>query len=482
MIKFLRTLVWIDDEIRPDKTDATGEAFRSFFYPTAQEFQKRKLLVHLHPYDADISSTGGDNIFDEDSESFGSAVTLAKKADVVVLDWHLGRNDPKNSIELLKKLKDESAIRYIIVLSQYAERFEDEMKAEEMMVGDSGNITGSHLFQNIGGAWADIQGTHIIVMRKPAPGASAVDFSNSVIEAIYDLMSKANPDYLHWAAIEIAAKLRHSIPGWVQAIPRGTDAAFLSELKSEKCEARDFIPEHLLEDLSHKAKLHVLKSLDLDSCNPEHWKNKSYTIQATVAGSERYKKFVHFSFPALKLEKKDVDTIRQQSGSDQPSKSFLISQQAFTEFCENISSAPEAFPTFGAVYIEKTTNGASGLAGNKDLQTIYLCLSQECDSLRSDNLLILEGSVTQGSSTQEGVTRLSLQGKIFGFLPEARSIQSVTVDNGSSGGYAQRLEKFDKIGQLRKATARRILSRFWNHLSRSAVNLSRFTLKDREGE
>ncbi len=52
--------------------------------------------------------------------------------------------------------------------------------------------------------WANSQGAHIIVMKKPDPGSySAENFSNSVIDAIYALMSKANPDYLHWVAIEV---------------------------------------------------------------------------------------------------------------------------------------------------------------------------------------------------------------------------------------------------------------------------------------
>lgn len=483
MLKFLRTMVWIDDEIRPDQTDHLGDPFRFLFYPIAQEFQRHELLVHLHPYDANTSSDG-DNIFDEDdSKCFDSAVALSKKSDVTILDWHLGRDDPKNSIRLLKSLENESAIRYIIVLSRYDDRFETEMREAKMLVSGSANSTKSYLFRRNGDAWANSHGTHIIVMKKPGSGVySAENFSNSVINAIYDLMLKANPDYLHWAAIEIAAKLRHSIPGWVKALPCGTDAAVLSELSSEKTEARDYIPEHLLEDLSHLAKLHMLESLELECCKPEFWGNKAYDIQQTPTSSERFKKFVHFSFASSKIEKKDVDSIREKSATDESSKHFLVSQQLFTEFCENISSVLEPFPTFGAVYVHGLTADASIKAkniSNDETNTIYLCLSQECDSLRGHNLMLLEGSITHGSSAKEGITKLSVLGKVFGFLHEAQSLQSVAVENV---GNERRLGKFKKIGQLRKATAQRILNRFWNHLSRSAVNLSRFTLKDRNGE
>jgi hypothetical protein len=485
MKNFLRTLVWIDDEIRPEKTDHLGDPFRSLFYPIAQEFQKQNLLVHLCSYDADTRNEGG-NMFDETAtKSFESAVSLAKKADVIILDWHLGADDPKNSILLLKSLEKESAIRYIIVLSEYDGDFETDMKKNGMLVSASVKFTESHLYQRKGGAWANSQGTHIIVMKKPDLGsASASVFSHSVINSIYDLMSKANPDYLHWAAIEIAAKVRHSIPGWIQAIPCGTDAAVLSELISDDSEACDFIPEHLLEDLSHLAKLHSLLSLDSENCEPSHWQNKTYDSEALPTNSERYKKFVHFSLASSDLDKKSVDTIRKKSLEEDPCKLFLKSQQSFTSFCENLSGTTESFPTFGSVYVlepKEDDNADSSNIDEGEFHIIYVCLSQECDSVRSNSLILLKGSVASGSSTKENITKLALQDKVFGFLPEAQSIKSVDVDLGDEGSIRQ-LTQFKKIGQLRKATARRILSRFWNHVSRSAVNLSRFTLKDRDGE
>ena len=473
MMKFLRTLVWIDDEIRPDKVDTSGDRFRSFFYPTAQEFQKRELLVHLHPYDADTSTDGGNTFDDNDSKSLGSAVALAKKSDVIILDWHLGREDPKNSIQLLKRLVEESAIRYIVVLSKYAEKFADEMREGGMLADNSGNSSGSKFSQGNGDTWVNSQGAHIVVRKKPEPSSfSAEEFCGSIFDVIYDLMSKANLDYLHWTAIEIAAKLRHSIPSWVQAIPCGTDAAFLSELSSDKTEARDFIVENLLEDLNHIAKLNSLSSLESANCALEHWTNKPYAIQNIATSDERCKKFVHFHLSSSKLEKKDVTSIRENQTEDEPSKIFLRSQQSLTEFCENLSSDLEPFPTFGAVY--KQADSADVKSNN-----IYVCLSQECDALRSQSLMILKGKLDDGTTLKEGETKLSLLGNVFRFLPEAQSLQSVIV---CSKGDGRCLDGFQKVSQLRKSTARRILSRFWNHMSRSAVNLSRFTLKERDGQ
>jgi len=304
-------------------------------------------------------------------------------------------------------------------------------------------------------------------------------FCDSIIDNVYALMIKAHPDYLHWAAIEIAAKFRHFMPGWIQAIPSGTDAAVLSELISDKTEARNFIPAHLLEDLSNISELYTLESLALENCRREHWLNKAYEVQ-DIGIEERYKKITHFLLPASKIKEKDVtDLFGNITGEDHcPCRKFVEAQRAFAGFCEKISSVSKPFPTFGAIYKSlestatqdtETQNGATG--------TIYLCLSQECDSLRKKNLLLLKGTVDNGSSAEESVIRLSYLGETFVFLPKAENLRTVNVLGEKT---ERRLDGYEKIGHLRKATVRRILSRFWNYMSRSAVNLPRFTLVERD--
>lgn len=478
MRKFLRTLVWIDDEIRPDQTDERGNPFRSFFYPITQEFQKRQILVHLHPYSSDRD--GGDDTFSSNnSESFDSSLDLAKKADIILLDWHLGRQDPTNSISLLKKLDLEPAIRHVVVLSQYADRFENEMRSGDMLATDEDASNDQKLFRRKGDAWVNGHGTYIILMNKNnLSSSSASEFCNCIVDRIFELMSTASPDYLHWTAFEIAGKLRHTIPYWIQAIPNGTDAAILSELISDSTESRDFIPENLLEDLSHIAKLHALSSLDVQNCQA-----KPYEVRSVSAGDLRHKKFVHFSRGVLVIDAdgkqssisiKDINSMRKTDNDDiEECEKFMLSQQIFSEFCEHISKAPEAGPTFGAIFTKSEVTSDTSI---NSPQEIYLCLSQECDSVREDNLIMLRGSLVSGKSTKEGVTKLSFRKNVFGFLPVANSIQSaevVEVDGERSLG------GFIKKGQLRRATARRILSRYWNYLSRSAVNLPTFARVDR---
>jgi hypothetical protein len=481
MRKFLRTLVWIDDEIRPDKTDIQGDRFRSFFYPTTQEFQKNQILVHLHPYQSDLIGDDDDTFSSDNSDSFNSALNLAKTADIILLDWHLGRKDPNNSIKLLKHLDAEPAIRIVIILSQYADSFEEEMQRGGMLATSEADSNNQKLFKRKGDAWVNDLGTHITVMNKPDLTLTTTDeFCNDILDSIFKLMSTTSPDYLHWIAFEIAGKLRLTIPEWIQALPKGTDAAILSELLSIQTEARDFIPENLLEDLSHIAKLKTLNSLEIDNCKVDDWTNKSYETIEAQESTSKHEKIVNLK-PVKNLELEDIRAIRVSKGIvgakkevfEKSRDEFISSQQTFTEFCEHISKAPETSPTFGSIYVkpESTTD-----TGNKAPHTIYLCLSQECDAIRKNNLILLEGSIANGVPEKEGATKLSYQKNVFIFSPEAISFQAAHVTSDDGG---RTLKGFKKVGQLRKTTASRILNRYWNYLNRSAVNLPTFARVDR---
>lgn len=472
MNNFLRTLVWIDDEIRPiATTDEASRPFKTFFYPTAEVFQKKGILVHLHPYAPDPSVDDQDTFTDDSpKKDFDSALTLARKADIIILDWNLGRGDPQNSINLLKALRGESAIRYIVVLSQYTDQFEENMRQGGMLLTETSSQDVNYLFRKSQNAWINNLGTHIIVMSKSDFKPNNPDgFCNSVLDNVYNLMAQANPDYLHWTAIEIAAKLHHSIPEWLQGIPRGTDAAVLSELLSDKTEARDFIPEHLLEDLSHLAKIHILDSLTLENCQPENWINKpeSFVNIGTSADATENPcdNFIQLKSDILGINRKDIKQIRSDSERSDYLE-FVKSQMNFAQFCESMIKHIDENPAFGAVY--KKTNQQQG-----EPPKIYICISQECDCSRSYNLLFLEGKKDVPGASKFGVTSLFFQGEEYKFCARSEKIQTFKIESNRS------IRNMKKVGQLRKATAARILNRFWNHMSRPAVNLPTFVRVER---
>ena len=471
--QFLRTIVWIDDEIRPDQVGSGGERFRSFFYPTAKEFQRQHLIVHLHPYEAD-SLDESDNVFDENtSNSFDSASRLAERADVVLLDWHLARSDPKNSIHILQRLSQTPATRYVVLLSEYADQFETEFKKFSGLGGLTANLD----LKQKNGAWCDDNGTHVIVMKKPpVSGYSAGQFSQSVLDNIFQLVSKATPDCLHWAAIEMAAKLRHTIPAWLQALPNGTDSALLAELMSDSTEARTFIPGHLLEDLSHLASVCALDSLDNQHYNLPR---PVQGMQETVAPNEgedmkTYRDFVSLKAGVAGISKSAIHQIRKNI-DDADCSGFISCQERLAQFCEVLSKHADSKPAFGAVYMkeEKVNEG--------EKPKVYLCISQECDCIRGFNLLFLEGRERKKASGEDldtnsdktSTTRLLFHNQEYEFIGRPENLKSLKIDSKRD------IKGYKKVGQLRSATVQRIRARVWNQISRPAINLPTFTRVER---
>lgn len=472
MMKFLHSIVWIDDEICPERVDSRGDLFRTFFYPAASVFQKQGFLVHLYPYSTEITDDEDDTFADSRvSDSYESAEKLALNADIVILDWHLGREDPNNSIRLLQRLGRESSIRYIIVLSKFADTFERDLKTSDMLKISQRHSDTSHLFRYNGNAWINNKGTHVIVMKKPeSPQTNAEEFGASVIDTVFSLITQANPDYLHWAAVEIAAKLRHSIPEWIQAIPHGTDLALLSELISDKTEAREFIPEHLLEDLAHIAKVNALESLEIANCRPKDWKNTPDSFSHTIATHEldnATARFVRLQADILNVRPEDIKEIR--SSSDRKDYlAFIDSQMLLAQFCEIMAKHDDATPTFGSVFVknEIVSQGAGA--------QIYVCISQECDCARANTLLFLKAEKSRPGASCFGSTKLFFNGKEYRFTAKAENLETFRINNES-----RTFDDLNKIGQIRPATTRRILTRFWNHMSRSAINLSTFARIER---
>jgi hypothetical protein len=425
--EFLRTIVWVDDEIKPDVKEKLGDPFRDFFYPIARDFQTEGFLVHLHPFDSSLSS--GDDIFSSDDSSFESMVKLAKKADIIILDWHLGASTPENSTRLLKELANDPASRFVVVLSKYADKFADEMKEAGLIRSASEKKEDAEsklLFsKDKAGYWANTNGTHLTVLSKNVPNERNEDRSISakeIVNSIHQLISSSYSDYLHWVTLEIASKIRARIPAWLQAVPRGTDVAVLGELLSQTTEAKEFIPEFLLDDLVHVSKSYHLKVLDPQNANISDWENRPYDLDANPQSRED--KFIHLAKEISKIEPKDIEKIQGQV-TQENRKLFLQSHASFTQFCENFSGQFEdAPPVFGAVY--KKTPGETKESQNED-SSIYICISQSCDCLRKNKLILIKGSAS--NEAKQGETMLTFQGGQFRFDAGAENL--LTADRGA---------------------------------------------------
>lgn len=448
-----RSVVWIDEEIFAFRHDDEGKKnynygpFHDLFQPVMQELQTAGYLVHLHSFEQSTEESGFDDEFAEKSPSLSSAIELSRKADITILDWHLGNaRNPENSIKILESLLKTPATRIVIILSQYAERFVEEISKSNLsdLIRDEQSD-----------AWISRNGLHLKVLSKKPDGNNWIT-AKEITDAVYDLISKHYPDYIHWAAIEIAAKIRNHVPEWLKGLPHTTDLAVLQELLDENSEIRSALPENLFEDLVSVASANKLESLDPANTNREHWENRPAFLSDKLASKKE--NYINVLKSAKNL-RNDLSDFLTELNSTAGGNEWLDSQQSLVEFCERLSlpeSSIQPFP--GAIYLEKGTENSA--------DSIFICASQGCDCIRNSTLLFLKAIKTK--DTKVNSTSLQFRGETYRVDSTSENLFSLKIEGNRT------IKTHQKIGQLRPSIATRIISRFWTGTTRPAVNHTTF--------
>ena len=463
--RFCRTILWIDDEIHLEKGLAEGGLFKK----KMDEFIQSHLLCHMQGFP---EARSGNDPYAEQPEveaAIKSCVSLARQADIVIVDWRLGSSD---SSEYAKKiirslLGVENGFRFIVVLSKEAP--EDGAFTE---LDDSFEKCSSSVL------WKNRSGQFVVSLRKDEfRDAHLFDQLRSCLLEIY-------PDYLHVAALEIAGRIKELSPRWLSSIPANTDLGLLLERgntfqeESWRDNLQECVASNLLEDLRAVILGENLVSLKEDALMPSSnpsvdFPDKEGEIQNALYGLKtclRDDKPVPFSpklFKKLLKEKSDPEIA-----------GLLVGIEKFTEFCEVQSVvAGASHPSPGAVY--------AGLSQNKD--DIAVCISGGCDCLRSPSLLFLVGSrvrdmaadsaktwpeILEDKKIHGGKTILRFGGQVYLFHSTASSL--ISKDRAE-------VSTITPLGFFRKDIVNRLASRFMTHIRRVGVNQP-YISRDLRGE
>jgi hypothetical protein len=399
-----------------------------------------------------MSHTGVTVDPDEEPEELAITKKLTRSVDVVILDWYLASSEgPEHCLTIIESLLDEKESRFIIVLTQHA----DVKSAFASHFGDRFPITGDFAHA--------ASGKHAAFLNKPPAGGA--DAANEILSLIERLIAAAYPDYIHWAALEMAANIKKFVPRWLEALPRGTDWALLSEYCHDGDQAAAIVVGNLLEDLGHAIDIYQLESAKAGNCKGADWPGRC-EVDVGIQGATR--QLMALESPAPKLKQEIVADLAKSSSPQ--TSDFVKSQKTLASFCENVSQGAKIHTSIrpGSIMVAEEQQG---------VREIFVCVSQACDCLHRDQLLIVRG--TKAKTTKQGATTVSFQETCYRFDPETKNLRHLSIKTKEG----RRLpEGFVIVGQLRSATARRLTSRFWNHMTRSAVNLPAYTRAERIGE
>ena len=118
--KFFKNALWIDDSIIDDITqvELDSNIVQSHFDPFVKyvsHLAERGITCALKGYNPREECDDGLDITEIEK-----CANLAKKSDILFLDWHLADETPSASIEIINKIVNEQGFKIIIVITIFS--------------------------------------------------------------------------------------------------------------------------------------------------------------------------------------------------------------------------------------------------------------------------------------------------------------------------------------------------------------------------
>lgn len=472
--RYCKSAIWIDNEILDDQSiDYTNESILrkhfSFFSRIAREFQEEGVSCSLKSFPE--FQQGDDPYAEDKDQALNACKELALASDIILIDWILGLPDsPDYCIEIVEQVIQSEGNRFIVILSQ-ADDVEETFKTKFPTFS-----TNAH------GWWSNDKGAFITVQNKINFKEQSVDSSSTkLLDKIFVLMTEVYKDYLHWTALEMAAKIKEITPKWISSLPVGTDLGVLAEHIHSTESVKETIFENLMDDLHFSLDSNHLSCLEDQNLNADKWLEKNQFIHEIEQGykniqnsseMDKLKSRVQKLIPccvknietvSIKAKTKALKELREYSEnhSIHPIKRFLNESDRFVEFCETVStpSSHDFSLKRGSIFVDKS---------NGDMQSILICISQSCDCVRAEKLMFLEGRKVDKINDQKINLYIRFNKSLFEF---SYGPQTLKVENIEGEPLCRQLPNKKCIGYLRRDVVDRLAGKYWSYITRVGVNI-----------
>lgn len=437
--RFLQTVLWVDDEITMDVN--TEGQFKEFFWPASNAISREGMLCQLCPF---TPSNGAGDPY-ADSTEIDTIKELVRRADVTIVDWHLGTDNPANAVQIVNEILSGSGTRFCVLLSQ-ALNLEDEFTKEF-----SEKITGR------GSYWSNDEGKFFILFQKSEfAGIKIPELIQRIIGAIADTYS----DYLHWIAMEIMANIKQRIPTLLAHLPKDTDRALMAEHLSKDLKSTlDFAVSAIGEDV-----LDIVTEMRLESVE---------TAADQLEADAQYIQFkANFEIEAKQGISKQAQIVRGKKPvvPDEDSAAAKEKLEKLLGLCPSYNNLHRLFEqkSLAKIAPQRIYQGAVYRKVGAP-RNILICISQACDCDNKDFVLLLEGRLdAKLKKTQLGRTTVMFDQKNYVVLPDAEASSSGKVLDPEA--LRNGIEGLEYVGGLRASVAMRIADRYFTYQTRVGVN------------
>lgn len=531
--RYCRVVTVIDDDIEVsdapmlegDRGVGSGPVISQRFWQLRKGFQDRKILCHLHTYPKTDMASDHPNA----EPLIEAAAIMAAAANVVVLDWHLGKpgEGSDHAEAVLEKLLDSGELRFVILNSNdEPSRIRDrliEIPIAGLAFADAADVPEGTIGARLG--------TRLFVLiRKKSEITEAEADAETLVQQVFSWMETTFPDQLHWAGLELSARVAEILPRVLGALPRATDVPLFHQwLFNEDLETNEQVVAFLLDELGLQFGLHPLAALD-EECVKERITGRMTALAAKgilegplagkltkdvdglkaalrkhVAGEKVDAQYqavaplIHELPETWKTEcirqarnRADKDWMRHFPGPKPKDSTSQARVAAYLE--EAFGTSEPAYIAWSALY-ESTlcdlgspkrlfTGFVLKRSGDGDNQPDWLlCVTPSCDC-RWENVetyAFLPGRETADSSGSQTrvVTCVNTVGD--GAKTIAWNPRKIVLKKKSDTGAL--IDDYILVGSMRPLHAMRIAQRTWNHQMRIGVDVPEYTrIRRKEGD
>jgi hypothetical protein len=157
-----------------------------------------------------------------------TALNLASKADILILDWHLGNVDSRPALALLEELKTTSSPRFIFILTD-----QDLDEVRKKIIERLGEPTGGTALVFSSGPFS------FSLKNKPQTGGSNCVLATQVLEEAILGIRERFGGLLQLAALELLGQYRQCLHEVLDHFHADTDLPFILEWLEKESPIRD---------------------------------------------------------------------------------------------------------------------------------------------------------------------------------------------------------------------------------------------------
>lgn len=467
--EYCRSILVVDDEIFEGKD---GGPLRKHYKKFFDSCESEGVLCHMHQYNAQSAL---------DDTAIKKVSKLAKKSDIIILDWLLWHSDPEKkensgssetTIEVLTQLTDLEELKFIFIYTNITDintvvhTIKNEISEELQNITE--RISGNQPKGIKDPQYFSINKLFIGIHHKKE---AAEEDSAHLLELVQELLKVSYSDYLHWAGLELSTRIRDLIPKIIASLPEDTNGPMLYQYLFQEGdnEISEQISEVILDELRM---MFIHKPLQI-SCDSvlQNYLESSFP-QELIGSKTKTKKnlkkrtekltevLLYKETPNCKDEDKlEMSTHLETLNSNINGFINIDSHVKWANLKEsllfNLHLETNKVIWPGYIYANKKS---------KNPQSYLLCITPACDCYRpgGKKLFFLIGSKSKEENSRMSHTKTVTNNQTINWDPTR--IQSLTLKQVS--------DKYEIVGALRKDFVNRIIQRVWNHQTRVGVDSS----------